>query len=147
MVGWLRRNFATVQCTGIIRSLSTQIFAAATSRYKIETFVHPKLSDDEHFHGTRLGFDSWADSCCAGKHAYVDSFVEGKFINASGFSTALGKLENLPIANVIYAHDLENGEVILLENHNAIYMGNDMVDSLVNPIHMEESGVHLDIPN
>jgi hypothetical protein len=100
----------------------------------ITNFRHPSLTPEELFNGTRLGIDSWADTSCAGKHAYVESFVEGKTANASGFSSALGLMKNLPIVNVAYAYDADNGETIILENHNAIYIGSDMNDSLLNPI-------------
>ena len=131
----------------MVSSITSTIFASKTKRssFDIETFRHPTLTEQEHKKGTRLGIDSWADSCCSGKHAYVESFIEGKFINATGFSASLGKLENLPIANVLYAYDCDDGSTIILENNNTIYMGDDMIDSLVNPIHMEESNVHVDI--
>ena len=30
-----------------------------------------KLNDDELKNGTMLGIDSWADTCCTGKYAYI----------------------------------------------------------------------------
>jgi hypothetical protein len=111
----------------------------------IINFWHPILTPEELFNGTRLGIDSWADTSCAGKHAYVESFVEGKTVNATGFSSALGSMKNLPIVNVVYAYDKPNGETILLENYNAIYLGTNMNDSLLNPIQAEENEVHIDI--
>ena len=111
----------------------------------IDNFRHPILTPEEMFNGTRLGIDSWADTSCAGKHAYVESFVEGKLVNASGFSTSLGSMKNLPIANVVYAYDMSDGQTLLIENHNAIYLGDNMNDSLINPIQAEENNVHIDI--
>ena len=73
------------------------------------------------FNGTRLGIDSWADTSCSGKHAYVESFVEGRTVNATGFSASLGSMKNLPIANVVYAYDKADGQTLLLENKNTIY--------------------------
>ena len=108
-------------------------------------FSHPILSDSELTTGCRLGFDSWADTSCAGKHAYVASFVDGKSISATGFSSSLGSLKDLRIANVVYAYDTVDGEVLLLENNNAIYMGELMEDSLLNPIQMEEHDVRVDL--
>ena len=94
--------------------------------------------------GTCLGIDSWADTSCAGKHAYVEEFVVGKFVNASGFTSQLGTIKSLPIANVLYAYDDENGQTIILESNNAIYLGEMMEDSLMNPIQAEEEGVRVD---
>ena len=66
-------------------------------------------------------------------------------MTATGFSPALGKLDNLPYAHVLYAYDNEEGQVILLEQNNTIYMGNNMNDSLSNPIQSEEAGVRVDL--
>ena len=77
--------------------------------------------------------------------AILESFVEGKTVNAVGFSHNLGKLKNLPIANVVYAYDFSDGRTVLIENFNAIYLGESMEDSLVNPIQCEDNGVHIDL--
>ena len=130
--------------TRTITSIQSTI-AVAKVKHSISRFKHPKLTDDELMNGTRLGFDSWADTSCAGKHAFVESFVEGKTVNAVGFSHSLGKLENLPIANVVYAYDFSDGRTVLIENFNAIYLGESMEDSLVNPIQCEDNGVHIDM--
>ena len=102
------------------------------------------MSKVEWQFGTKLGIDTWADSSCAGKHAYVESFIEGKVVSAGGFSPSLGKLDNIPIANVLYACDLSDGTVILLENCHAIYLGESMQDSLLNPVQAEDSNVRID---
>ena len=120
-------------------------FIHSISKISNATFRHPILTDDDKFYGTRLGFDSWADTSCAGRHAFVDSFVEGKSVNATGFSGTLGSINDLPIANVIYAFDQPDGETILLENFNAIYLGEKMEDSLINPIQCEENNVKIDM--
>ena len=91
-----------------------------------------------------MGIDTWADTCCAGKHSYVQEFIDGKTVTASGFTSSLGSLTNLPIANVIYAYDDPGGYVLLLECNNAIYLGDKMEDSLLNPIQGEENGVRID---
>ena len=109
-----------------------------------DNFVHLKLSKQELQYGTRLGFDTWADMSCAGKHAFDESFIEGRVVSAGGFLPSLGKLDNIPIANVLYACDLADGTVILIENCHAIYLGASMNDSLVNPIQAEDSGVRVD---
>jgi hypothetical protein len=66
-------------------------------------FVHPTLTTQELQFGTKLGIDSWADTGCSGKHAYVEEFIEGKMVTATGFTKSLGSVRNLPIANVLYA--------------------------------------------
>ena len=46
---------------------------------------------------------------CAGKHPHVEEFVLGKTVTAKGFSSSLGKLDNLPGAHVMYAYDNAEG--------------------------------------
>ena len=38
------------------------------------------------------------------------------------------------MVHVVYAYECADGNVLLLENNQAIYMGNHMDDSLINPI-------------
>ena len=124
--------------------LTTRIAKAVTESYA-DSFRHPKLSTAEHNEGCKLGIDSWADTCCAGKHAYVEEFIEGKTVTATGFTSSLGSIKSLPIANVLYAYDAPDGTVIVLECNNSIYLGDKMNDSLLNPIQAEEVGVRIDI--
>ena len=123
----------------------SRIAQTSSKRFSTDTFRHPVLSEEELNHGAKLGVDSWADTCCAGKHCYVEEFLEGKVVNATGFTPSLGSVQNLPIAHVLYAYDSANGEVYLLECNNSIYLGEEMVDSLVNPIQCEENEVRIDI--
>ena len=75
----------------------------------------------------------------------MEEFVIGETVTATGFSSSLGKLDNLAYAHVLYAYDHAEGSVILLEHNNAIYMGDNMNDSLSNPIRLEEVGVGVDL--
>ena len=129
------------------RSISsiTSCIAKASTKYDVASFRHPKLLENEYSTGCRLGLDSWADTCCAGKHAYVEEFIEGQTVSASGFTSSLGKLSNLPLANVVYAFDKQNGETVLIECNNSIYLGEKMEDSLANPIQAEENDVRVDL--
>ena len=70
-----------------------------------DVFWHPIISEAERLNGSRLRIDTWADIACAGKHSFVEEFVTGNFITAKGFTTALGSLENIIIANFLYAYD------------------------------------------
>ena len=113
--------------------------------YSYNTFRHPKLLKEELSLGCKLGLDSWADTDCAGKHAHVEEFVLDKTVTATGISPSLGKLDNLPIAHVLYAYDHTEGSVILLEHNDVIYLGDNMADSLSNPLQSEEAGVGVDL--
>ena len=101
--------------------------------YCYDSFRHPELLIEE--------LDSWADTGCAGDHAHVEEFVLGKTVTATEFSSSLGKLDNLPIAHVLYAYNHAERSVIRIEHNNTIYMGSNMDDSLSNPIQSEEAGV------
>ena len=64
-----------------------------------------------------------------------------EIVTATGFTSHLGSVPNLPVANVLYAYDTTQGTVILLECNNGIYLGDKMSDSLMNPIQAEEVDV------
>ena len=68
----------------------------------------------------------------------------GKFITLRGFTTALGSLDNLPIADVLYAYNEENGEIIILKAKKSIYLCDKMDELLIKPIQSEEVGVQVD---
>ena len=81
-----------------------------------------------------MGLDSWADTGCSGKHAYVNNVFEGNIVNVTGLTSTLGSIDNLTITHVLYAFDKEGGTMVLLEHNKTIYMGDDMVYFLANPI-------------
>ena len=56
----------------------------------------------------------------------------------------MGTIKNLPLANVLYAYDQSDDTSILLEHNNTIYLGEDMEDSLANPVQSEEVGIRVD---
>ena len=83
--------------------------------------------------------------CCIGKHCYVEEFIQGKVVNATGFTNTLGSLNNLPIAHVLYAYNHLDGSTLVIECNNSIYLGEDMVDSLVNPVQCKDNNVHVNL--
>ena len=113
--------------------------------YSYDTFRHPKLLKEELRLGCKLGLDSWTDTGCAGRHAHVEEFVLGKTVIATGFSSSQGKLDDLPFSYFLYAYDHVERSVILIEHNHTIYMGDNMDDSLSNPIQSEEAGVGVDL--
>ena len=52
-------------------------------------------------------------------------------------------MKDLTITNSLYVYDSSHGTTIIFEHKNIIYMGNDMVYLLANPIQSEESGNRL----
>ena len=106
-----------------------------------DVFCHTILSKAKHINGWRLGIDTWDNTACEGKHAFVEAFIMGKFITAKAFTTSIGYLHNLLIVNVLYVCDAENGEMTILEAKNSIYLCDKMDDSFPNSIQDEEVGV------
>jgi hypothetical protein len=115
------------------------------SSFDTEAFVHPPLSYEESQFGTKLGLDTWADTGCSGKHAFVEEFIEGRTVTATGFTSSLGSMNVMPMANVLYAYDSDDGEVFILEHNNTIYLGDKLIDSLANPLQSELHGVRIDL--
>ena len=102
------------------------------------------LNDTEMSEGCKLGFDSFADTCCSGRHARVESFVDGKTVSANAFTKLVPTLTDLPIANVVYAYDGDDGVVYLFRINNSIYLGEGMEDSLLCPNQCRENGIEID---
>ena len=115
--------------------------AKTSTQVNHDQFRHQKISKGELLKGCRLGIDSWADTVCVGKNAYVEEFISGRTVNATGFAPSLGSLNNLPIANVLYAYDTTSGKTVLLDHNNVIYLGPTMEYGLANPIQSKENDV------
>ena len=119
-------------------------FHSSISRVVFHTtsFTHPTLTAQEMQEGCRLGIDTFADTCVAGKHAHVIDFIEGKEISARAWDGH--QTQHLRIANVAYAYDTPMGETIILVFNQSIYGGEFMTDSLVNPIQCLQNDVRID---
>ena len=143
---WCMTAFYQCSTTNATSLLSPVVFnvvvgpSASTSNFR-----HPTLTDEEMRLGCRLGIDSWADTSCAGKHAHVLEFVEGRTVTAHGFASSLTPIANLSIANVAYAYDTADGETFLFIVNNSIYLGDLMEDGLLNPIQCMENNIRIDI--
>jgi hypothetical protein len=110
-----------------------------------QTRVSIRLSSEELSRGCKLGLDSWADTSCIGRHAHIDSYVDGKTVTANGFANNLPSIDNIPIVNCSFAYDDDNGRTFLLQVNNAIYMGEDMEHSLLCPNQCEENDIRIDL--
>ena len=104
----------------------------------------PSLSVKELHDGCELLIDSGADTCCAGRHAYVIEIIPNMTVSCRGFSDNLPVEDNLPIANVIYAYDCKDrGEVILLRINYCIYLGNKKCDAIACPNQLRLNGISV----
>ena len=86
--------------TNHIGMITSTIAKTTTRKFDLSTFRHPKLTNEQHSNGCKLGIDTWADTNCAGRHAFVEEFVIGKTVTATGFTSSLGSVPDLPVANV-----------------------------------------------
>ena len=83
---------------------------------------------DDYYHyyyyveGWKLGIDSWEDTCCASKHEFDEELIEDKTVAATGFTSSLGSVSNLSIANSVYAYYANDVTVLLLKCNNSIYI-------------------------
>ena len=136
----------TLKPTSIISRICPVIFKVVKGPTTHSAhFKHPTLTEYELQNGCCLGIDSWADTSCAGKHAHVLEFLDGRTVTAKGFAASLPSIENLNIANVAYAYDSPSGKTFVLEVNNSIYLGLLMDDSLLNPIQCMLNGIKIDI--
>lgn len=122
-----------------IRQSSAQTISSS------QTHRHVPLSESELQNGCRLGLDTWADTSCAGKHAHIDSYVDGKFVSANGFASSLGSVDNIPIVNCSFAYDDEHGRTFILQINNALYIAEHMEHSLLCPVQCEDNGIRVDL--
>lgn len=146
MTAFIRSTSDTTQPISYTRHVGSIIFKVTHGpNTSSSSFRHPKLTNQEMRLGCRLGIDSWADTCCSGKHARVIEFVDGRSVTANGFANSLEPIRDLSIANVAYAFDAPTGETLIFVVNNSIYLGELMTDSLLNPIQCMQNGIRIDI--
>ena len=103
------------------------------------------LTESELHSGCKLLLDTGADTCIAGKQTWVVEVVEGFTATAKGFDDDSAALEDLPIVNVKYAHDLAGtGEKIIIEVNHCIYIGARKSDGILCPNQLRMNGVYID---
>ena len=95
--------------------------------------------------GCKAGLDTWADTCCVGKHVYIREVVEGKMANANGFASGLPTVENIPIVHCTMAYDDVDGATYLLDVNNALYLGENIKNVLLCPNQCESNGIKIDL--
>ena len=130
------RNVMTV-LSSITKSSVVSAYASHPQRHD--------LSADELRDGCLLGIDSWADTSVVGRHAFINTFIDGKSVTAQGFASSLPSIKNIPIVNCNFAYDTGDGKTYILELNNALFLGKDMEHSLICPNQCEDNGVRIDL--
>ena len=100
--------------------------------------VHPPDQQE-----ARCDLDSHADTCVGGSNTTLLGPIQ-RTIDVSAFAPSYGT-QTLPIATVgtVWTNS-ETGIDYLLVIHNAIYMGSDMKNTLLNPNQMRSNGLRVD---
>ena len=104
-----------------------------------------KLTKAEMDSGCMLGLDTWADTCCVGKHALINEVIEGKSVTATGFASSLKAIPNLPIVNCSLAYDTNEGRTYILRINNAIYLGEQMTNCLLCPNQCKVNNIRINL--
>eukprot|EP00956_Cyclotella_meneghiniana_P012523 scaffold17820_cov42-Cyclotella_meneghiniana.AAC.5 len=79
---------------------------------------------------------------CAGKNFRALSLT-GQTCDVSGFHQSFDAIHDIPVAQVATAMTLENGETVILIINEALYFGNQMDHSLVNPNQIRAYGIDV----
>ena len=138
--GWIISNKSTVN----ISAFKTARNIRAVNVGSYDKDVNPILSPDELIVGTRMGMDSYTDTTCVHKHAYIESIVEGFTVDSIPFDDSIGKLSDLPIVHAIYAYNNpETVQTLLLRFNHAIYI-KGMDNALLCPNQAREHGIIVD---
>ena len=91
----------------------------------------------------RCELDSRADTTCAGINCRP-IFYTGQHCQAHGFHDELTPINDVPIATVATAwSDQNTGESFILVIHEALYFGDSMDHSLVNPNQLRAFGIDV----
>jgi hypothetical protein len=91
--------------------------------------------------------DSHADTCCAGATATVIEYT-GKSCNVSPISSVYDSIMEAPIVKAATAFDYPiSSETLILIMNQALYLGNQLENSLLCPNHIRSHGVVVnDVP-
>jgi hypothetical protein len=76
--------------------------------------------------------DNWADTCCAGRNFRPLEFT-GMTCSVSPFHEDYKAMQDIPIATCATAVDLTDGTTVILIVNEALYFGDSMDHSLINP--------------
>jgi hypothetical protein len=90
-----------------------------------------------------MELDTHADTCCLGKVAEIVSYT-GKYCEVSGFSDSLNKLTDIPIITGAVAVDSPSGNVLILQFHQALYLGENLEGVLMCPNQVRSNGLVVD---
>jgi len=116
---------------------------------KISTFDHRTIgaahSNQEHIPDiieANSEIDSHADTCCLGAN-FMPLYFTGKVCDVMPFLDTLPSVNNIEICTGATAFDDSNGRTLILIINEALWMGNCMQHSLLNPYQIRTNGIGL----
>jgi len=86
--------------------------------------------------------DSHADTCCLGAN-FIPIYFTGKICNVAPFLSNLPSQEGIPICSGATAFENANGCTYILIVNEALWFGDQMKNSLINPNQVRAFGVSL----
>jgi len=86
--------------------------------------------------------DNHADTCCIGSN-FLPIYFTGKVCDVSPFLDTMPKQGDVEICTGATAYDNDRGETIILVINEALWMGDFMDHSLLNPYQIRASGISL----
>jgi len=86
--------------------------------------------------------DSHADTCCLGAN-FTPLYFTSKICNVTPFLDSLPSATNVEICTGATAYDDANGTTLILIVNKALWLGDCMQHSLLNPYQIRAHGIHV----
>ena len=93
------------------------------------------------FHG-KCELDNHADTCCVGKN-FIPLYYTGKICDVSPFLQELPSQEGIAVCTAATAFDDDQGTTFILVIDEALWFGECMEHSLINPNQIRATGIKL----
>lgn len=117
-----------------------------TSRRLAKVSRHPvneQKTNQNMVHYGRIELDSHADTIVCGKNCIVLEFT-GRECDVSPYTDAYDSIKNVPIVQAATAWTSEEtGETVILVFNEALWMGDQMEHSLINPNQLRHFGIQV----
>ena len=109
----------------------------ATKRIKQTTSTQPYVKQI-----ARCELDTRADTTCCGKN-FIPLMFTGQTCDANGFHGDLETISDVPVATCATVWQHPKGMRFILVIHEALYFGDSMDHSLINPNQMRAIGINV----
>jgi hypothetical protein len=93
----------------------------------------------------RCELDLHADTCVAGRNALEIAHNDGRTVTVSPYTSEYAPRKGICIASVAFSwEDPESGKGYILIMHEALYFGDKLEHSLLNPNQIRDHGIRVD---